>query len=155
MLLDIVVVAAGAFLAVFLRVLAPLELPAVERLVASAVLHLVGHERSACDQASCQKQTKEHSRSQRRRDWEAEAERRGDKTDSWSDGDNDVGVDLLFDHCVFLVVIPLPRVHVLHVLSNGDDDAAQPWCRSRRRAARLGLFVRPREAEKCPGELRP
>lgn len=45
MLLDIVVVAAGTFLAVFLRVLAPFELPTVKHLVTSALLHLVvGHE---------------------------------------------------------------------------------------------------------------
>lgn len=158
MLLDIVVVAAGAFLAVFLRVLAPLELPPVEHLVTSAVFHLVGHERSASDQASGQKQPKKQPRSQRRRDWETKAERRGDKTgqrrdDSWSDGDDDVGVDLdlFFNHRVFLLAIPLPRVHVLRVL---PDDAARPRWRSWRRA-RLVLFVRPREAEKCPGKLRP
>lgn len=64
MLLDIVVVAADAFLAVFLRVLAPFELPTVKHLVTSALLHLVvGHERSVNDQACDQKRAKKHSRS--------------------------------------------------------------------------------------------
>lgn len=146
MLLDIVVVAAGAFLAVFLRIFAPLELSAVEHLVASAILHFVGHERSIGDQASGQKQARKHSGSQRRRDWEAEPEHCGDKTgqwrdDSWTDGNDDVSVDLLLDHCVFLVAISFPHVHVLRVLPDGDD-AARPRWRSRHRA-RLVLFVRP------------
>lgn len=148
MLLDIVVVAAGAFLTVFLRVLAPLQLSPVEHLVASALLHLVGHERPVGDQAGGTRQTKKHPRSERRRDWEAEAERRGDKTgrrrvDSWSDGGDRVNLLLLLllDHRVFLVAVPLPRVHVIHVLPDGDD-AARPCWRSRRRA-RLVLFVRP------------
>lgn len=135
MLLDIVVVAAGALLAVFLRVFAPLELSAVEHLVTSALLHLVGHERSVSDQTSDQKQAEKYSRPERRRDWEAEAERCGNKTgrrrddSGWSgDGNGDVGVDLLFfDHRVFFVAIPLPCVHLLHILSNGDDAARPCW----------------------------
>lgn len=140
--------------AVFLRVLAPFDLPTVVCLVSDAVFHLVvGHERSASDQISDRGQSKERL-SRRRRTRETKAERRrgsekGQRRDgSWIDGDDDVGLNFLLDNCVFPVAVPLSGVHILRVLpDNGGDDGDA--------AARRLVYVRRREVEKRLGELRP